>query len=243
VLILDQPLHGEAPPRSKRAAVKQALSCVDIHHRLNIASFGMWSRRSNAERAESTRRQLIKAARRQFIERGYSSTTLAEIVKPSGLTTGALYYHWAGKDGLLADVIHSVYSDLARRVSSVTSAESSPLDRLLLGGKEFLDLCSDPRIARLIVIDAPAALGYAKWREIDDQWWLLPTAHLVEQAHAGQISHQAARYMALALLGALTYLSHEVATSPQPGACDDAVGTYERLVHALLTSDHGASDA
>lgn len=197
----------------------------------------MCSRRSNAERAEATRQRLIKAARRQFIEHGYSSTTLAEIAKSSGLTTGALYYHWAGKEGLLADVIHSVYGDLTRRVSRATKPDSSPVDQLLVGGKEFLQLCSDPRVARLLVIDAPAALGYTQWREIDDRWWLLPTVHLVEQACAGQISQQGSRYLALALLGALTYLSHEVATSLQPGSCDDAVRTYERLLRAVVRTD------
>lgn len=37
--------------------------------------------------------------------------------------------------------------------------------------------------------------------------------------------------------GALTYLGREVATSLQPAACDDAVGTYERPLRALLTGD------
>lgn len=204
----------------------------------------MRPRRSNAERAESTRQRLTRTARRQFTERGYSSTTLAQIAKTSGLTTGALYYHWTGKDDLLADVIHSVYGDLARRLRSVTDPNSTPIDRLLLAGREFLNLCSDPRVARLLLIDAPAALGYTKWRDIDDRWWLSPTVHLVEEAHAGHISHQAARHMALAILGCLTYLGRDVATSPQPGASDDAARTYERLLRALMqtTGGHSTSD-
>ncbi|MFY9807461.1 MAG: TetR/AcrR family transcriptional regulator [Pseudonocardiaceae bacterium] len=204
----------------------------------------MCPRQSNAERAESTRRLLTRTARRQFTMRGYSATTLAEIAKSSGLTTGALYYHWAGKDDLLADVIHNVYGDLARRLKTATDPHSTPTDQLLVAGREFLDLCSDPRVARLLLIDAPAALGYEKWREIDDRWWLTPTVHLVQQAHAGQMSHGASRHMALALLGSLTYLGREVATTQQPGAADDAARTYGALLRALMETadDHANSD-
>jgi AcrR family transcriptional regulator len=204
----------------------------------------MLPRRSNAERAASTRGRLVKTARRQFTERGYSSTTLAEIVKLSGLTTGALYYHWASKEDLLADVIHSVYGDFARRLRSVTDPTSSPIDRLLLAGLEFLNLCADPRVARLLLIDAPAALGYTRWREIDDAWWLSPTVHLVQEVHAGQISYPASRHMALALLGCLTYLGREVATDSQPGVSKQAARTYEGLLRASMQAagDHGNSD-
>ncbi|WP_432094515.1 TetR/AcrR family transcriptional regulator [Streptomyces sp. bgisy100] len=216
----------------------------------------MSTRRSNAERTAGTRAQVIAAARQLFGERGYSATTVAEIVKASGLTAGALYHHWAGKEALLVDVVHDIHRELAVRIRSL-DAEDEPVARLLRSGQAFLGLCADPAVARLLLLDAPAVLGYERWRQIDERWWLSTTVRLVERARptggngpgpgtgtdtgtdtdtdtdADDTDTEASRRLALALLGALTYLGHEVAMK----GASTVVGagrTYEALLTSLL---------
>lgn len=56
--------------------------------------------RSRAERKEETRRELVQAAVRVFGERGFQRASLEEIARTAGYTTGAIYWHFGGKDDL-----------------------------------------------------------------------------------------------------------------------------------------------
>ncbi|MFJ5779681.1 ScbR family autoregulator-binding transcription factor [Streptomyces sp. NPDC093094] len=55
-------------------------------------------------RSERTRRRLIRAGAEMFDRDGYASATLGQIARTAGLTKGALYFHFASKDGL-ADAV------------------------------------------------------------------------------------------------------------------------------------------
>ncbi|GGU27514.1 TetR/AcrR family transcriptional regulator [Streptomyces violascens] len=204
----------------------------------------MSPRRTNAERTETTRSQLTRAARELFSERGYASTTIAEIAERAGLTTGALYHHWAGKEALLADVVHDLHRQLAVRIRSLGRVGDEPVAQLLCSGREFLAFCADPAVARLLLLEAPAVLGYERWRQIDEQWWLSTTIRLVERARATTAGTglgvectgagaESSRRLALALLGALTYLGHEVAMKGRPTVAG-AGRTYEVLLNSLF---------
>ncbi|WP_406504504.1 TetR/AcrR family transcriptional regulator [Streptomyces sp. NBC_00212] len=205
----------------------------------------MSPRRTNAERTETTRAQLTHTARELFSERGYSSTTIAEIAEHAGLTTGALYHHWAGKEALLVDVVHDIHRELAVRIRALGAVEDDPVAQLLCSGREFLAFCADPAVARLLLLDAPAVLGYERWRRIDEQWWLSTTIRLVERARATTTrtgpgvegvgaGAESSRQLALALLGALTYLGHEVAMKGEP-TVTGAGRTYEVLLKSLFS--------
>lgn len=227
-------LDRETPPRPERTPIQHTLGGLDSEHRRNIPSLGMSARRTNVERAKTTRRLLISAARTHFTERGYANTTLAEIARTSRLTTGALYYHWAGKDELLRDVVHGIYSDLARQIAATTAKDAEPIDRLLVGGLKFIALCRDPRIAQLVLIDAPSALGYDKWREIDDRWWLTSTTTLIQLVHANRLPDSLARSLALSLLGCLTYLGREASTRGAANTIDDLSEAYSIMLRASI---------
>ena len=70
-------------------------------------------RRSQVERADTTRAALIAAARGLFLGRGYANTGTPEIVAAAGLTRGALYHHFADKTALFAEVFETVEAELA----------------------------------------------------------------------------------------------------------------------------------
>ncbi|MFJ7272326.1 ScbR family autoregulator-binding transcription factor [Streptomyces sp. NPDC099050] len=57
------------------------------------------------ERAIRTRRYILEAAAEMFDERGYESTTIAEILERADVTKGALYFHFPSKGDLARAVL------------------------------------------------------------------------------------------------------------------------------------------
>ena len=53
---------------------------------------------------------LVEHAARLFAERGYSATTVNDVVAAANLTKGAFYYHFKAKDDLLFEIYHVVIS-------------------------------------------------------------------------------------------------------------------------------------
>jgi AcrR family transcriptional regulator len=68
---------------------------------------GRRSRRE--ERKEETRAELLAAARRAFARRGFHGASLEQIAREAGYSTGAIYWHFSGKD----DLFLAVFEDYA----------------------------------------------------------------------------------------------------------------------------------
>ena len=56
------------------------------------------------ERKEETRAELIEAAGRVFARRGFHGASIQEIAREAGYSTGAIYWHFSGKDDLFLAV-------------------------------------------------------------------------------------------------------------------------------------------
>jgi AcrR family transcriptional regulator len=58
-----------------------------------------------ADQAEQTRRRVLEAGFRLFVDRGYARTTIAEVAKEAGVSPETIYLTLGGKRGLLEGVI------------------------------------------------------------------------------------------------------------------------------------------
>ena len=52
------------------------------------------------------RAQIIEAAIDCFLERGYTNTSMSDIIKASGLSSGSIYSHFSGKEDILITAIN-----------------------------------------------------------------------------------------------------------------------------------------
>lgn len=59
----------------------------------------------NEVRRERSREALLQASEKLFVSRGYSTTTVEDIASASGLTKGAIYFHFKDKSGVLIALI------------------------------------------------------------------------------------------------------------------------------------------
>ena len=65
------------------------------------------SKRAGAVPAE-TKECILKAAKNEFLERGFQGSSLRRICSAAGVTTGAVYFFFDGKEDLFKTVIESV---------------------------------------------------------------------------------------------------------------------------------------
>jgi len=74
---------------------------------------------------EAVRRRLLDAALATFAAHGYDSATLDQVAEAAGLTKGAIYSNFAGKD----DLFYTMMSEQAlRRAEAVRAALTAPPD-------------------------------------------------------------------------------------------------------------------
>jgi len=193
------------------------------------------SSRTQAERSEATRAALIGAGRRLFAQRGYADVGTEEIVRAAGVTRGALYHHFDGKRELLAAVYEQIEAEIAGRLGESVAPGAGALETLEAGAEMFLDQCLEPEVQQIVLLDAPAVLGWERWREIGARYGLgLIEALLTAGMDAGEIRRQPIAPLAHALLGALDEIAMLVARAEDPALARAEAGeTLTGLLRAL----------
>jgi AcrR family transcriptional regulator len=178
-------------------------------------------RRTQRERAESTREALILAARQLFTERGYDDVGTEEIVRAAGVTRGALYHHFGDKASLLEAVYNRIEAESTERVARIVlgSELHSPLAAMKAGIEAFLEECEKPELRQIALHDAPAVLGWERWREIGAANGLgLIEASLGAAIEAGEIRSIPVKPTAHLLMGALDEAAMLLARDDRPEA-------------------------
>lgn len=125
------------------------------------------TRRSQKDRSEAMRAALVASARDLFARDGFAATATPDVVSRAGVTRGALYHHFHGKEDLFDAVIQSESRAVAADIAALDYSKLSPRDALLLGGEAFLAAMRVDGRTRLLLVEAPAVLSPARLAEID----------------------------------------------------------------------------
>jgi AcrR family transcriptional regulator len=161
-------------------------------------------RRTQRERAETTRGALIAAAGELFAERGYHQVSAESVARRAGVTSGALYHHFRDKRDLFKEAVEAAEAGLAGRVAVAAAGGRDPWERLQMGVVKYLEACGEPAGGRLLFLDAPSILGGKEWRRIQTTHHLRPLrAALAGAMRAGLLERQPPDPLARVLLGAL----------------------------------------
>jgi len=195
------------------------------------------NRRTQAERSAETRESLIAAARTLFAAHGFADVALETIVRAAGVTRGALYHHFPDKTELFAAAFEQVEGEVAARMGeAIASAnETDPIEVMRLGARFWLDACADPEIQRIVLVDAPAVLGWTRWTEIGNRYNTgLVRDMLTSAIQSGRIPPQPVEATALTMLGAMREATLYVALAQDHDqARREAGSVIDRLIGAL----------
>jgi TetR/AcrR family transcriptional regulator, acrAB operon repressor len=86
--------------------------------------------RKTKEEAAITHDKLLKAALEVFSRKGYASTTLEDVAKETGVTRGAIYWHFGSKTELYGALLNK-YSSRGSEITQAAAAEGGSLTDIL----------------------------------------------------------------------------------------------------------------
>src|ERR1700722_9633390 len=142
----------------------------------------------NVERGKATRAHLIDVATRLFTAHGYEGTSIEAVLAESGASRGSLYHHFKGKEALFLAVMEQVGIRASAPAAEAMSAAPDAIAALRIGCLAWIRLACDPVARQILLIDAPAVLGWQRWRELDDHGPLgIIRGLLAEAAKAGRL--------------------------------------------------------
>jgi AcrR family transcriptional regulator len=193
------------------------------------------SARTQGERSEKTRGALVAAARKLFADRGYAGVGTEEIVRAAGVTRGALYHHFNGKEGLLEAVYEQIEEEVTQKIATDALSGHDPFEALRAGARSFLAHCLEPEVQRIVLLDSPAVLGWERWRAIGERYGLgLVEAALQAAIDAGRIAPVAVKPLAHVLLGALDEAAMVVARADDPSAArEEMIVVFDRMLSGV----------
>jgi AcrR family transcriptional regulator len=165
---------------------------------------------SQEERKAETRRRLLDAAAVLFAERGIEAVSIDTVADAADRTSGAVYAHFGGKDGLLVALLDELVDDMA----AVMSAELTLSDD------------ADEQLAGLwrTFSDPPPGPGRG-WMLLEHEFWLYAARHGDAQQRLARRFELARQSVAEAMAA---YAEHGDAELPAP---PEQVGT---LLVAML---------
>ena len=174
-------------------------------------------------RGEATRERLLATARTLFGERGYEATSIEAVLETSGVARGALYHHFQSKAELFDAVAEEVFVAIAEETAAAARGGADTLERLRAGSQAWLGMALDPAIQHIALLDPLTVLGWARWRELDEQYTLGGLrASFRRLAGEGRIPDGQVEMLTYMLLAALNEAALFIACSADQQAALDA---------------------
>jgi AcrR family transcriptional regulator len=191
------------------------------------------------ERSEATTAALVEAARDLFAQDGHAATSLDAVVAKAGVTKGALYHHFAGKRELFAAVFAAEQQKLGEAVAAAYAAHDDPWEAFRAGCRSFVEACQEPGVQRIVLHDAPAALGWEDIRRVESGLMEMMVLGIQRAIEAARIAPRPPHQLAHLLFGAICEIAMVVARAPdQRASLREAVDELDSLLCALAVPGH-----
>jgi AcrR family transcriptional regulator len=185
-----------------------------------------------AAQGRATRGQLIEVATRLFAEQGYEGTSIEAVLAAAGVSRGALYHHFPGKEALFEAVVVAVSDQVTVDLAAAVGGQTDPVDAMRTAALAWIGLAADPVIQRVVLVDAPSVLGWERWRDMDGGRTLgTLRAMLQAVSDSGRLPSELVSPFSHMILAALDEIVLVVARADDPAA---AVPEGRMAVEALL---------
>lgn len=110
--------------------------------------------RRTKDQAAETGRQILRAAETLFLDKGYDKVSLEEIATQSGVTRGAIHWHFKNKQGLLLALRNGAQEPFRRFADELAEGKGCPSIETLIDIIQdmFARFEKDPRQRGLLLV-------------------------------------------------------------------------------------------
>jgi hypothetical protein len=120
-------------------------------------------------------------------------------------------------------------------VAAYASSED-PWEAFAAGCHAFVEACQEPGVQRIVLLDAPSALGWETIRTLEAGSLAMMETGVARAAEAGRIGPHDPRLLADLLFGAACETAMLVARAPdQRAALHDSIGELGLVLQALAS--------
>ncbi|MFF3835600.1 TetR/AcrR family transcriptional regulator [Streptomyces sp. NPDC048511] len=89
--------------------------------------------RVSQEHLDARRRQILTGAAHCFARNGFHGTSMQDVLKEVGLSAGAVYRYFAGKEDLIAAIADEAFANIRRAFEEAAELTPPPTPDILLG--------------------------------------------------------------------------------------------------------------
>ena len=119
------------------------------------------SQRKPKGEGHARRAEILAAAERIFVEHGYEGATIRKIADEVGLSSTALYMHFAEKCEILHEICRQAFAALLEMNQAIVAEPGGPEERLRRMLRAYVDFgFANPNAYRLIYMTRPAELQH-----------------------------------------------------------------------------------
>lgn len=192
------------------------------------------ARPTQQERSDATVEILLAAARALFATEGYAATSLDAVCERAGVTKGALYHHFSGKQQLFSAVYTREQEQLAELITAAYMSVPDPWDAVYEGSRAYLEASLDPEVQRITLFDAPGALGWEAMRALGVNCRDLTLRGVSRAIRKGAIPERPADPLTSMLYGGLGESAMAIVRADDPrAALEEALADLRTLFDAL----------
>jgi AcrR family transcriptional regulator len=170
------------------------------------------------EDAEQSRVAIIAAAVECFATEGFAATTMDAVAAEARMAKGGVYHHFASKADLFEAAFVAMEEQLLESLLEATRDVTDAREEMRIGIELFLAHCQRPDFRRIVVSDAPAALGWTRWKALEDKYFLGAIEAAVEGLAAVGYDISSVKVTSRLLLAALNEAGQLVAAARHPHA-------------------------
>lgn len=92
------------------------------------------------EKSLTTISNMLDAARYRFINSNYDDITMSDIAEDAGVTKGAIYHHFDGKQHLYLTMMHRYLAELQALLQAAVDSEGTARERLTTLTRLYLEM-------------------------------------------------------------------------------------------------------
>lgn len=191
----------------------------------------MAAKLTKAEQTRRTRRAILDRARQLFATQGYAATGTEAIIRELGITRGALYHQFKGKQAVFEAVVEEAYGEITAHIQAELQSLDDTWEQLVRGCQAFLEVAQQDDLRRIVFVDAPAVLPADTLASFDQYGFGLLQAGIQMAVDQGQLAVVDVEGFSHLINGALNELAAWIA---QADADPQRLFTAQALVKTLL---------